>query len=60
MLPKDFTPEIIDEPTRPSEAPMEIPDPKNPQPLDTPYSDKPEKDPLDVPPHKPVKVPPKA
>jgi hypothetical protein len=60
MLRKNFTPEIIDEPTKPPEPPREIPDPKNPQPPDTPFPDHPEKNPAEAPPHKTTNVPLKA
>ena len=60
MLPKDFTPEIIEEPPKQPEPPPEIPDPKNPQPPDTPFPDRPEKNPVEVPPHKGTNVPLKA
>ena len=60
MVPEDFVPDIIKDPKKPSEDPIELPDPNNPQPPGTPYSDRPEKDPVDLPPNPPVKEPPKA
>jgi hypothetical protein len=66
MLPKDFTPDVIEDPTKPNpvEFPAppstEIPDAQNARPPDSPYPVHPEKSPGDVPQSKPVDQPPKS
>jgi hypothetical protein len=60
MLPKDFTPDVIEDPNdpRPTETPPEVPLVPRPEPPDTPFQAHPEPSPGETPPAKAPAAPP--
>jgi hypothetical protein len=60
MLPKDFTPDVIEDPNdpRPAETPPEFPEIPKTEPPETPHPARPEPSPGQAPPARPPASPP--